>query len=288
MNALSRTNPNPDSILRKSAFEISKALDELCVSENDSCGLVAHIEQTEPIRNCYLDLVERSIMNDVFSGDKIGTLIETIYNGVSRSDFRECYHFFWDVFISTTALMIGYEKYGDLHKLLHRTYFLRDIIGTDNDPTPYTFSRFRQHCHSLEGECRQKINPRLLSLAADILVKREHGQFVNKRTLVTADTTLAHLAKLYGQAQFTWYPALAPYSHCAGSSLIWERLVSKSFCEKLYPLFDVSTFQDFRQIVKKMSDEWDSDKGMQHMGAAFGGIYPVLLDGGFEKVGTLP
>lgn len=289
LDAVARTSPNPDVVLKKIAFEIIKSLNELCEPGGESCNLIDAIRQTEPIRNCYLDLLEQSILNSSFSGEKIAAMIEAIYNGIDRCGLEECYYFFfWDIFISTTAMLIGYEKYGDLHRLLNRTYFLRNLIGTNNDPSPYSFSEFRHHCRMLEGPYKQKINPRLVSLAADILVKREHGNCVTKRSLVTADTTLAHLAMLYGRAHFTWYPALAPYSHYAGYGLIWERLVSRSFCEKLFPLFNVSTFTDFKLTVKRMSDAWDGADGMRNAGMAFGGIYPVLRVGGYEKIGSLP
>ena len=288
-----RATPDPDSVLRKSAFEIAKILNEMLprTEENETFNLVDAIKNTEAIRNSYVDIVERFMQTEVFSGEKIAALIEDIYNGIVCHDFTrsECYHFFfWDIFISTTALFICYEKFEALHALLNRTYFLRNIIGSNNDPTAYTFSRFRHYMEVLEREYKPKINERLVSLAADMLIKREYGTCITKRNLVTADTTLAHLAKLYGGADFTWYPALAPYSNYAGYSLMWEKLPSRSFCKKIYPLFRVKTFDDFKATIKTMSDAWDVDKGIQQSCIWFGGIHPVLGHGDFEKIGTLP
>ena len=288
-----RATPAPDSVLRKSAFEIVKILNEMLprAEENGTFNLVDAIKNTEAIRNGYVDIVERFMQTDVFSGEKIAALIEDIYNGIVCHDFikSECYHFFfWDIFISTVALFICYEKFDALHALLNRTYFLRNIIGSNNDPTAYTFSRFRHYMEVLEREYKPKINERLVSLAADMLIKREYGTCINRRNLVTADTTLAHLAMLYGKADFTWYPALAPYSNYAGYCLMWEKLPSKSFCRKIYPLFGVKTLGDFKATIKTMSDAWDGDKAMQQSCIWFGGIHPVLGHGDFEKIGTLP
>ena len=286
--AITRSNPNPDAVLRNAAHEITKSLNGLG-SGSGTVDLVAAIQQTEAIRNCYVDLVEQAVLREGFSGEKIASMMETIYNGINQPDLRECYHFFfWDVFICTAALLIEYEKYADLRKILNRTYFLRNIIGTNNDPEPCSFSQFRQYHWALENVYRPKINPRLVSLSADMLVKREHGSIISKRNLVTADTTLAHLAMIYGQADSTWYPILAPYSHYAGCNLIWERLISKAFCEKLFPLFGVSTFQAFKQAVKEMSDAWVNAKGIHNSSASFGGIQPVLRQGAYEKMGSLP
>jgi len=286
-----RISPDPDSILHRSAFEFTNILNKITKGGDADFNLVSAIKDTEPVRNCYIDLVERLIQVDGISGEHIGSLIEALYNGIVCHDFAvsECFHFFfWDIFICTAALLLCYEKYGYLHQLLDRTYFLRDIIGSNNDPRAYTFSRFRQYIRNLEGYYKQQINPRLVSLAADMLTKREHGQCITMRNLVVADTTLAHLAMLYGKADFTWYPALAPYSDYAGYGLIWERLPSMTFCRKLFPLFDVKSFEEFKLAIKEMSDAWNAAEVIQRSSIWFGGIRPVLGDGDFEKIGTLP
>lgn len=288
-----RLKPDSDSVLKRSAFEITKALNELCVPGDRTFNLLSAIKNTEPLRNCYVDLVDQALQQKGFDGEKIGSLIETMYNGIDTPtcdcQMMECYHFFfWDIFICTAALMLCYEKYGELQGLLNRTYFLRNIIGTQNDPSAYSFSQFRQHCRTIDGYYKNQINPNLVSLAADILIKREYGTCITKRTLVTTDTTLAHLAMLYGKANFTWYPVLAAYSHYAGYDLIWSRLVSRSFCRKLFPLFGVTEFDDFKRVVKNMSDDWDSAEGIHNSSMCFGGIYPVLGGGDYEKIGTMP
>lgn len=288
LTAVTRAKPNLDAALHNATSGITEALNGLC-EDSDTIDLLNAIQQTEPIRNCYIDLVEQAISADGFSGEKIASELEVIYNGLTRRNLEECYHFFfWDVFICTAALFLAYEKYGDLHKLLNRTYFLRYYIGFNNTPEPCTFSNFRPYLATLEESYKAKINPRLISLAADLLVKREYGSNITTRSLVTTDTTLAHLSMLYGKADFTWYPALAPYSHSAGYDLIWNRLVSKSFCEKLFPLFGVSSFPAFKQIVKEMSDAWDNAKSIHNSSASFGGIPPVLKHGEYEIIGTLP
>ncbi len=288
LTAVTNSSPNIDVALRKTAHELTQALNDLR-GDQETFDLVGAIQQTEPIRNCYVDLVDQTILSNGFSGEKIASVIETCFNGLEHQDYEECYRFFfWDIFICTAALFIEFEKFLDLHKLLNRTYFLRYYIGTNTAPEPYTFSQFRPYLRTLEDHYKPKINPWLISLAADMLVKREYGSNITRRSLVTTDITLAHLSMLYGKGDFTWYPALAPYSNCAGYDLIWERLVSKAFCEKLFPLFGVSTFLDFKQVVKEMSDEWDNAKGIHNSSACFGGIKPVLRRGEYEKMGSLP
>jgi len=183
--------------------------------------------------------------------------------------------------------MLSYERFADLHQMLNRTYFLRNIIGTANDTRPRAYSDLRQPCRMLESTFKQKVNPRLISLAADLLIKREYGECITKCNLVTADLTLAHLSMLYGTS-FGWYPVLGPYCRWSGHQLIWEKMVSKSFCEKLYPLLGVKSFTEFTEKVKTASDKWNSGLATCYEFARFGGVPPILGRGDYERIGSTP
>lgn len=288
--------PNPNGVLVRTTQEFIAALNSLVVPGSGDGDLMEFISQTEEIRNCFVLFVENGLLQEGVDGEKIGTIIEKMYNGIDLSPVmnnpaleESCLFFFWDVFICTTALLIEYERFGDLHRFLNRTYYLRNLIGTSNDPTPYSFSQFRHALRLLEGPYKQKINPRLISLAADVLTKRTFGSVITKRNLVVADVVLAHLAMLYGQSQtgFTWYPALAPYSDYAGYDLPWARLGSRSFCAKLFPLFGVADMDAFRQIVREMSDKWKADQKSSYYSGGWG-IPRVLSQKEYEEIGTLP
>lgn len=287
-----RVNPDANAVLVRTAHEFQVALNDLAKPESSGGDLIKMIEQMESIRNCFVSLVEQGIMLNGFTGERIASLIEKLYNDVkidiNRYWMSEAYHFFfWELFICTTALMIEYERFDMVHALLDRTYFLRNMIGTNNDPEPYTFSEFRQVFRRLEGEYKDKINPRLVSLAANMLVNREFGLSITKRNLVVADITLAHLAMLYGRANFSWYPVLAPYAHSAGYDLIWNRLVSRAYCEKVYPLFAVGDIGGLRDRVREMSDLWKGDE-ISRCGGAFGGIPTVLWKMEVIEIGSRP
>ena len=183
--------------------------------------------------------------------------------------------------------MLSYERYADLHQLLNRTYFLRNIIGTANDPRPRTYSDLRQPCRMLESTFKQNVNPSLISLAAELLIKREYGECITERNLVVADLTLAHLSMIFSPS-YMWYPVLGPYSEWTGHQLIWEKMVSKSFCEKLYPLLGVKSFAEFTEKVKAASDKWNSDVAGSYSFARFGGVSPILGKGDYERIGSMP
>lgn len=285
-------HPDPNAALRRTAFSFAAEINSFSDSHTQEADLPKMIKDTEPLRNCFVDLIDLFMLKDKPVGCDIASLMETMYNGVAFDAngnlLRECWHFFfWDIFICTTTLMLSYERYDDLHRLLNRTYFLRNIIGTTNDPHPRTYSEFRQYCSMLESTFKSKVNPRLISLAADILVKREYGECITERNMVVADLTLAHLSMLYSP-DHAWYPVLGPYCRWAGHQLIWERMVSKSFCEKMYPLLGVSSFPDFIAKVKAASDKWNSGMAGCYDFARFGGVPPILGKGDYEKIGSMP
>ncbi len=295
INALSASiNVRPDSnaALRRTAFGFLSEINKFSASNVKEADLLKMIKETEPLRNCFVDLIDLFMLKDRLVGSDIASLIETMYNGVkidaNNNLLGECWHFFfWDIFICTTALMLSYERYADLRQLLNRTYFLRNIIGTLNDPRPRTYSDIRQPCRMLESAFKQKVNPRLISLAAEILIKREYGECINERNLVAADLTLAHLSMLFCDG-FAWYPMLGPYSRWSGQQLIWEKIVSKSFCEKLYPLLGVSSFPEFTAKIKEASDKWNSGLATCYEFARFGGVPPILRKDDYERIGSMP
>ncbi len=284
----------PDShvLQTRIAQKIATALQSLQESEADLEGLIA---QTEPIRNCFVRFVENGLQQDGFTGERIGSIIEKMYNGVSILNDRyhgvdETYRFFfWDIFICSAALLIEYERYADLRRMLNRTYFLRNLIGTNNDPRPYTFSEFRYHCRYLEECIKPKKYPQRVSLQADILVKREYGVVITNRNLVVADLVLAHLAMLYGRTEcgYSWFPSLSCYASYAGYGLPWDRLTSKSYCEKLYPLFDVDSMEPFKAKICEMADLWAESGVGRYMYGGWG-IPGIVSQEELAKIGTLP
>lgn len=287
-----RRAPDPGALQTRIAQKIVVALESLQGSEADLEGLIV---LTEPIRNSFVRFLENGLQQEGFTGERIGSLVEKMYNGITIRNDRyhvvdEVYRFFfWDVFICAAALLIEYERFADLRRMLNRTYFLRNLIGTNNDPTPYTFSELRHHCRYLEECIKPKKCPQRVSLQADLLVKREYGAVITKRNLVVADLVLAHLAMLYGQTKsgFTWFPNLSCYASYAGYGLPWSRLPSKAYCEKLYPLFDVGDIESLKGKVCEMADLWDKSGNGHYMYGGWG-IPNILSKAERAMIGMLP
>lgn len=69
--------------------------------------------------------------------------------------------------------------------------------------------------------------------------------------------------------------------------MMCDRLLARVFCEKLFPLFDVTDMEKFKDRVKRMSDAWAEAKMSSSCYGGYG-IPLILGQGDFEKIGTMP
>jgi hypothetical protein len=259
--------------------------------------LLRQIDAAKPLRDLFLDYVEALITCDLDVGDILGNFFEQLYNGVYHIECRDRYEdsefefsFFmiWEMFICSTAILLHYENYQNLHNLLNRTYFLRER-PTDEDMRPDTYVRFRSYSRYIEGPIKEKSeNPRRFTLAGDIVTKREKKPIITKSALSIADVILYQLSCVYdfisASSRGAWFPMLYPY---LGSSyytqMIWRKMVSLKHCQKLFPLFGVT---DLTQLVTQITKN-KPDHGIRYSGAL--DRAPVILDSiTVEKVGSMP
>ena len=280
----------------KFAHEIVHVLTAMQNNKDASTDLLGLIAQTEPIRNQIIDFLDGYLQKADCDGEDIATLFETVWNEISfksglaarlYSEIVEAYKFLlWELFICAIALMVEYGRYACMRKLLWRTYFLHDI-GTNNSTKACSYDEFRSHLRLLEEDYRMRITDRRpISYSGHLLVAREYGNVIVKRNLVNADIMLAHLS-VGDDALLGWYPVLAPWCSYAGNDLIWKRLISRAFCTKVLPLFDVRGINELRMAVEQTNDAWQKSS-LSTTGAAWGGIPPILYKFSANDIGSRP
>jgi len=117
---------------------------------------------------------------------------------------------------------------------------------------PGSFIDFYRYFKIIEELCKpQSDNPRLYTLAGEIIVGREKRPFITKESLVNADLLLNQLSStMFDNNNWKWFPALYIYSDWSPQR-IWVRLRSKRHCEKLYPLFGVDSIIKLKEKVGK-------------------------------------
>jgi len=247
------------------------------------------IDATKPLRDYFLDYIETLISKDLPVGKIVSNFFENLYNNTKKEiqkfntynpDNLEFYYYFiWESFICTIVILLHYEKYGEINKILVRTYFLNDRSGDEN---AFNFDEFHQYFHFIEDICKPKFaNPRLHSLAGDIAVKREKKPIITKETLTNADLFLYQMSCAFDYSR-KWFPALHVYRSEYKRQAIWTRLQSKKHCEKLFPLFGITSLTE----LKKMISNCVQDNQFRY--SMMSGVAPNILTSiKLEEIGVL-
>jgi len=147
----------------------------------------------------------------------------------------------------------------------------------------HTFVKFRFYLRTIEAVCKPKCeNPRLYSLTSEILVKREKKPIITKESLANADVVLYQMSVLLGldDDRTVWYPQT--YCYCSRNQPIWQKLKSKKYCEKIMPLFGVSTIDELKKSIS--SFKYNCAISYQH---AFEGAPVILSSISEDEIGSI-
>ena len=243
-----------DFFARRAIDEFSQALKSFGYPSDcpiDNGALLKQIDAMKPLRDYFLDYIEALISKDISVGEMTSDYFESLYNNLlntsSENAVLELYRYFiWESFICTIAILLHYEKYEDVNKILARTYFL--TIGAGRYENAYTFGEFRQYFRIIEDWHKPNSeNPNWYTLAGNILTKREKKPIITKEKIVETDLILYQLSCAFEISR--WFPSLYVYSNDHRSQTIWTRLQSKRYCEKLFPLFGVNSIDDLKKKV---------------------------------------
>ena len=252
-----------DFLLRKASDEFVNAAKQYVLPKDIDIadGLLKVIDQTKPFRDLFVTYCENLIYSDQLRGEILSELFERLYNELHdakgmgsycEGDF-ELYDFMiWEYFICATAVLLHYEKFAELRKFLLHPYFLR-INYSNTSVELKNYTTFRKYMRTIEEVCKPKSdNPRLHSLSADILVKREAKPILTMQSIANADIILYQLNMILDIPSdalwHIWFPAT--YVYFEGTQVIWKKLVSKAFCNKIFPLFSVTSIDALKEKIK--------------------------------------
>lgn len=162
----------------------------------------------------------------------------------------------WELFVCTVAFMLHYELYQDIHSLLVHTFFLRRS-GLGTERTPICYEGFRFHSDMIEQVIKPTMEgdlPRKYTLQGHLVVtEREYLPIYSAKAIANADLFLYQVYNALNEKNsawfYPWFPQL--YIYADTTDTIWKKLVSKQYCEKLFPLFGVSSIDDLKISIAK-------------------------------------
>ena len=251
-------------LTRRAVDDFTQALKSLGLPLDkpfDADLYMKQIDMAKPLRDYFVDYVEALISKDFPVGDVLSDFFEKIFNntidtgGLTQYDpnnFEFYLFFIWESFICTASVLLHFERYEDINRIITRTFFLRNDPKSDVE-TAGTFAAFFRFFDILEKVCKPKSeDSRLFTLAGDIVVKREKKPLITKESLVEADLLLYQVSyALFEADAWKWFPSLYVYRSDFQSQKIWTRLQSRRYCEKLFPLFGVNSLSKLKEKVGK-------------------------------------
>lgn len=263
-----------DFLIRKCNDELIAAL--LSIKKKTGIptdeALLIQIDEEKTLRDLFIDYLEAVMYSDLSVETIVPSFLEQAYNithdasnqgSYSESDF-EFYDFaLWEMLICTVAVILHYEKYAALHQILTHTYFLRESYF-NTQVKNFTYAKFRKYFHTIEEVCKPKCdNPRYFTLSGEILAKREKKPIITKASLANADVILFQMFSVLEleDGWLSWFPV--SYYYCAEQQQLWQKLKSKTYCQKIMPLFGVKTIDELKNAVAKNT----ADRDMRHRGA---------------------
>ena len=218
-------------------------------------------------RNAFLDsLREFSKVNHF--GEKMADEFEYLYNTLfniktfiphamqcGELEFDIYRVHIWELFICTVAFMLHFEMFDALNELLVHTYFLRQS-GLAEAPQPSNYEGFRFHSKMIEEYIKpnqdKKLQNKYTLTGHYICTEREYLPIYTGKAIANADLFLYQVyngLNIDNISQFSWIWFPTCYAYADEYDSLWKKLISKRFCEKIMPLFGVSTIEDLKERV---------------------------------------
>ena len=226
-------------------------------------NILKQIDATKPLRDLFIDYTEALIINDYDVGEALGDFFEQVYNGVyqiplvpgqsrtyTKIEFDFKFFLIWEMFIGATATLLYHNSYAELHSLLNRTFFLSDNAFSPN-PRPCMFVSFYSYFEYLEERIRVKQQDgRPLTLAGQVVARREKLPILSRQMIANADLILYQLSVVFDIKPRSWFPKMYVYYYDSPQE-IWSKMVSIRHCESLYPLFGVNNISELKEIISR-------------------------------------
>ncbi len=186
--------------------------------------------------------------------------VDTFSPGTYTCDYLEFDLFrvhIWELFVCTTVYMLHNDMYKDIHDLLVRTYFLRRSPLNYGSLEPSSYVRFRFHSKMIEEVIKPGMPgdlSRKYTLTGHFVVTdRLYMPVYSERAMATADLFLYQVYNALGlnemAGEHAWFPIMYVYADRYES--MWKKLISKQFCNKIMPLFGVTTISELKARISK-------------------------------------
>lgn len=220
-------------------------------------------------RDIFLDYLKKLTGNISDLGEFLADTFEKMYNtlysietfvpGASSCSYEQFDIFrlhIWELFVCTTTYLLHIEAYKDINRLLVHTYFLRTSpLGSEVRPYSYEKIRFRSHMMEdlIKPQMPKGLNNKYTLVGHYLCNEREYLPIYSGKKIAEADLFLYQVYDGLDieelRESFCWFPTCYIYAEEYNS--MWKKLISRRFCEKIMPVFGVSTIEQLKERISK-------------------------------------
>lgn len=232
--------------------EVSNALKELIGSDiSDVASYKAIIDREKICRDLVIDFFINMIQKGEKVGTKMGDFLESLDNSlIFRNDSprQDLANFFkWEFAILFVALLLKYAQYHELSVLIKKTYFVNECCVMKSR----SFFDYNCYCRHIEEVIQPELNPKLLSMQADLLINRIHMPFIKSEDISFADLMLYHLSCFVNNGR-RWFPRMYIYLNNTVNN--WGKMQSRTYCMNFFELFEVEDVESLKEKISNIND----------------------------------
>lgn len=144
--------------------------------------------------------------------------------------------------------------FSDIHDLLVHTYFLRRSPLSE-ETLPSSYGAFWFNTYGLEASIKKYVpdlKQQITPIGHIVCVEREIHPVYTKRAIADTDLLLFQILdglELGIADSPAWYPICYIYSEMEHS--IWQKLISRNFCQGFFSLFGVKSLDSLKKKISK-------------------------------------
>ena len=232
--------------------------------------------ETKPVRDVFLDFLPVLADTELSFSDIMCDTFEKMYNSltngnefaaapfaVSEKDYEIYKILIWELFICTIAYLRHIGDYKEINGIVTNTYFLKP--GWQNGTAvAKNYCEFRHHSSIIEEGYKPTTEHKnkFTLMGHTLYTEREKLPIFSGEAIAQADLFLYQIRNAFELAEdehrwrdSCWFPTC--YVYCKTYPTEWMKMCSRKFCQKLYPLFGVSTIEDLKTAVAKCVGERD-------------------------------
>lgn len=250
-----------------------------------------HYVETKPVRDVFLDFIPVLAETDLSFSEMMCGAFERMYNSltngrgfglstfsVNSNDYEIYKILIWELFICTIAYLRHVEDYQEINGLITNTYFL-SLSWQGENTTARNYCEFVHYSSIIEEQYKPttKYKNKLTLLGNTLYEEREKLPIFSGKAIAEADLFLYQVKNAFEIVEDKnrwhdsyWFPTC--YVYCEKGAMEWTKMRSRKFCQRLFPLFGVSTLDELKAAVAKCTDE----KGKRYSDAF--DIAPTILD----------